>query len=710
MQFLSPWYLLGALAVAAPIIIHLARRQKVTVIDWAAHRFLMAATQQLQKRRRVEDLILLLLRCLLLLLLALLFARPFSANLDDALVEEQNNLVLLVDASASMGLSDLTQTHFDRARELVDQMLDSLAASTGVSLLLFADRAYPIIGSPISDHDQIRSELERQTPRPERSNLEAGLSAAIDLLSSRGAGTILVITDGQAEAWSDRDALTELSSRAQAASIKLDLRLIEGRTTVQNLGVVDFKPMMRKAIIGQPLQFRALVRNGGDVASSATHLLMELEPGKPVEEVAIPAMEPGEAKAVIFETLFEQSGVYLLTVRLPGDSFPADDSRTLGIQVSEGLRVGFVEGGFSENTSLSSGIFIRAAAVPVTGPDKKAFPIKEEALDLSVLAEAEELNTYDIVVLTGISELTNSQAEGLKSYLNAGGGLWINPPSNLDAAARFVKNPAIGEFIGDTRLSISQSGSFFAAAPPYNHSITGFWNRSSAGSLDSFNIKRYLRIEASDTVKTVLKLGNGDPLFVTVQDDKGRVFLSTLPMDREWSDLPLSAQFVPLVQRVLTWLSGTIPVLAEVSPGQNWSAKIELGHVGRDFYVRGPAHEGNMEATGVVERKDGSGQVVYSDTRRLGRHSLFLGEDKTPFGAFGVNLAAAETDLRRISADASNPFGGDAEELALVERKMPSWFERFTRSLPEPSVILAILVLALALTETYLANHFSRRR
>lgn len=710
MQFLSPWYLLGALAVAVPILLHLRGGRKVTVVPWAAHRFLITVTRQLQKRRRLENLILLLLRCLLVLLLALLFARPFAPGQKDVLIDEQNHLVLVVDASASMGMGNWIQTRFDRAGELVDQMLEPLPRSTQVSLILFADRAYPVVESPVSDHNLIRSELNRQQPRSERSNLPAGLSAAINLLSSRGGGSIVVITDGQAAAWSDREALIELSQRARAASINLQLQLVEDRSSVQNLGIVAFEPLLERPITGQPLQLQALVRNGGDSVSSATRLLLEKTPGAPIKEVPIPALEPGEVATVVFETRFDRSGAQLLTARLPGDSFAADDRRTVGLQVSGGLRVGIVAGAVAGNARIPPGFFIRAAAVPVTGPEKATFPIKEELLDADILRDADKLAAYDIIVLTGVGRLGPSEADGLRRYLSQGGGLWINPPSNLDVAAQFVADPAVAEFTAGTRLSLGEPASVLVGAPPYQHSITGFWNQVSAGSLDSFPVDRYLRIAPSDLLEPVLKLANGDWLFATTHYEAGRVFLSAIPMDREWSDFPLAAQFVPLVQRILKWLGGMTPAAPEVAPHGTWQMEVAADQAGLNFYVLGPSSGDAPQEAGKVEMREGRAQVVFSETGPLGSYRVFVGTNPVAIGAFGVNLPAAETDLRRIAPDIVDPFGSEASELTQIERQVPGWLSEIARIFPETWALLAIFLLMVALLESFFAYHFSRPR
>src|SRR5580765_6563202 len=104
MSFLAPLFLLGALAVALPIVFHLIRRTSREKMPFSSLMFLLPTPPRVTRRSRLENIFLLILRCLVLCLLAAGFARPFlqtpvQANLGGA---PPSRIVLLVDASASM--------------------------------------------------------------------------------------------------------------------------------------------------------------------------------------------------------------------------------------------------------------------------------------------------------------------------------------------------------------------------------------------------------------------------------------------------------------------------------------------------------------------------------------------------------------------------------------------------------------------------------
>ncbi len=135
MSFLSPLFLLGALAVAGPIIFHLIRRTARERMPFSSLMFLRPTPPRVTRRRKLEHPWLLLLRCLCLVLLAIGFARPFFAK-DIALPSppsENRRIVLLVDTSASMKREGV----WDKARAVAESYLKKATPGDQVAITTF---------------------------------------------------------------------------------------------------------------------------------------------------------------------------------------------------------------------------------------------------------------------------------------------------------------------------------------------------------------------------------------------------------------------------------------------------------------------------------------------------------------------------------------------------------------------------------------------
>src|SRR5215472_3143790 len=134
MSFLSPWFLLGALAIAGPILFHLIRRMARERMPFSSLMFLRPTPPRTVRRRKIEHLLLLLLRCACLLLIATGFARPFlSKNLPVDSASGGRQIVLLVDTSASMRRNGV----WEKARSLAEHYLAEATPADQVALMTF---------------------------------------------------------------------------------------------------------------------------------------------------------------------------------------------------------------------------------------------------------------------------------------------------------------------------------------------------------------------------------------------------------------------------------------------------------------------------------------------------------------------------------------------------------------------------------------------
>ncbi|MEY5025921.1 MAG: hypothetical protein RLZZ244_1449, partial [Verrucomicrobiota bacterium] len=151
MGLLTPWFLLGLLAIAGPLAAHLRRRTVRNRFAFSAVAFLEAQPPRSAKRRW-EDLLLLLLRSLALALLALAFARPFFVprTPPEPSSKPAQLTVLLLDTSASMHRGSLWQD----ARQRASALAAKLPPDADLELRTF----------DLSVRTRLPSEQWRQTP------------------------------------------------------------------------------------------------------------------------------------------------------------------------------------------------------------------------------------------------------------------------------------------------------------------------------------------------------------------------------------------------------------------------------------------------------------------------------------------------------------------------------------------------------------------
>ena len=202
MGLVHPLLAAGALLAVVPLIIHLFNRRRHKPLDWAAMRFARAAWKKIRRRTRFENLLLLLLRMAAVALLALALARPFTAGSSPlaGLTEEHQDLVLLVDGSASMGYRPGLESVWDRALERAAELVEDLDAGSGDRVNLYLVGDHPRLVSDRAPTEALAMLATLEEPLDEGFDLAAALTRVLeDLDAAAELGTatrrLVLVTD-----------------------------------------------------------------------------------------------------------------------------------------------------------------------------------------------------------------------------------------------------------------------------------------------------------------------------------------------------------------------------------------------------------------------------------------------------------------------------------------------------------------------------------
>ncbi len=408
-SFLSPLFLIGSLAAAVPIVLHLLRREPEPRVKFAAVRLLRGAPVEYTDRRRIRELLLLALRVSALVLLALAFARPFLVSA--AAGQSGAATIVVLDTSYSMSAPGV----FARAKGLAKNAIDRAGSGDLVGVVTFSD--VPTVASPLGpDRALALSAVDAATPGFGATRYRGALSAAVQALGGRR-GTIVIVTDLQESGWDagDRAPVPE--------SARIELADVGGVRS--NLAVTAIRAAGDRVI--------ASLRNSGD-AARPTRAVLTLD-GRAAGESPVTVaphatteVEFGGAAAASTAsvTIDDREGVAADDVRyalLDGASRPA-----LLIVTPNG---DFGRDAFYIQEALSAGSaggrFYRAAAVT--------------AGRLSTL-ETAPLRENAAIVLLSTRGLERRGREALASYVRSGGGLLmaVGPDVDGEVAADLLGN------------------------------------------------------------------------------------------------------------------------------------------------------------------------------------------------------------------------------------------------------------------------------
>ena len=220
MNFLYPAFLLGALAIAIPIALHLLRRDVAPDLPFTAVRLIKKSPVERSRRRRLRDVVLLVTRVAALLLLAAAFARPFAPSAAAAM---QPLTIVGIDRSFSMGAPG----RFERALQLARTAIDETGFGDRVAVIAFDDRA-EVLALPGAAADA-RASLAALATRSGGTRFSSVINKASELASG-GAARLIIISDLQRAGWDGQSRL------AVPASLKVEVR--DAGATPGNAAVV----------------------------------------------------------------------------------------------------------------------------------------------------------------------------------------------------------------------------------------------------------------------------------------------------------------------------------------------------------------------------------------------------------------------------------------------------------------------------------------
>jgi Ca-activated chloride channel family protein len=192
MPFIAPLALAGLLFVPLVVAFYLLklRREERPVASTLLWQRLVADVEANAPWQRLRRSLLLLLQLLLVLVLVFLAARPFIERPAGL----ARDLVLVIDASASMGATDVAPDRLSVARARAIDALRDLPAGGRVSVIA-AGRTARVVANGTTDLARVRAAIGSIVAEPAPGDMADALTLADALAARAGDAQVLVVTD-----------------------------------------------------------------------------------------------------------------------------------------------------------------------------------------------------------------------------------------------------------------------------------------------------------------------------------------------------------------------------------------------------------------------------------------------------------------------------------------------------------------------------------
>jgi hypothetical protein len=748
--------MLGWLAAAsAPLIIHLLNRRKYREAPWAAMQYLLAAIKKNARRVQLEQWLLLALRTLLIALVVVAIAEPGlrEAGIVTTTAERTHRIIVL-DGSFSMDYKPTgVDSYFRQAGKLAERIVDQSREGDGYSLVLLGTPSRTVIGLPLFRRDAFPPILAELVQPHGAGDLTQCLNEVDRVIASAKEQfpqikrrEVYFLTDLSRRTWSSAagstgspdptaDPVAEFQARCERWGPGTTVGLVDvGLDSAENVCIADLASDEPYAVVGVPVNVRAVVRNHGKARRTALTAVLRLD-GRKIDERTFD-VDPGAEVTVAFDAATEEvprePGQLVYEVDVTHDRLELDDRRRLALEVKPSLRVLVVhEAG--PNDEESFGLESLETAIRLKpGAEGAGAAAVEVELDTDDVLQRRDLAEFDCVFLVGVRRFTPAGVGVLHNYVRGGGGLVWMLGSRVDAAHYDALLAA-----GDLRVLPARLGPVVTEPQyklnplKYEHRLISEFRGQDKGNLLNTPVYRYYRLQRIEGSKarTALEFLNEskDPFIVSESFGLGRSLMVATGVERSWTTLPLSPGFVPLVQEMLSYASGgrtsadaalVGEPIAGVFPRKSAAAQVQVTPPQPGDEATGgshpPAASGGRTHFAEVVPQGELYRWTYSDTTLAGTYRIAVRDDPSASRSYVVNVDPSESDLTKLS-----PARFTEKSWTGVRFVYANELQDFSDPAPTFVVVgdanpihrwLLMTALAAALAESWLAGRIGRRR
>lgn len=555
MNFLNPFFLLGLLAVAIPVIIHLINLRRPQKVQFSTLSFLNELKKSTIRRIRIKQYLLMALRTLAVLFLALALARPFlpPTLTDPSGSETPKTIGILVDDSPSMSRIGSRGPLIEQAREVASTIIQG-ARTNDRFIVATTNGEQPTISLQGS-----AAALER-IKNIEVSNTGNFLSEAVRLLNERiqqapaQQAVIYLLSDGQESQLRD---LVNLSYGNSSQNKPVTFQLVElENVNQQNLAVSEISLNSRMLSRGSPVVLQVEVTNVGDVA--AVNQFVSMEVGNRMVGQHQVDLEPNQSQEFLFEIVPDRVGDISGEVILDGDEIAYDNSRYFVLRVPESRSVLLLTEDETNGGDFRSYLKPALEAARQTNTQIEFDEKEAEDVDQSNLA------AYDVIVLDGLRQVPKYWFDDLQRFVQNGKGILFFPSEQGDVNNY---NSFFRLFNAGTFDNITGEYASFKTVGEFDELVEGHpildelfdKEEDEEISLDLPELFFYYHYEppANTGSFTVLSSEGGSSLLTEQRFGEGKLLVSSYGTDPGWTNFPVNPLFAPLYYRSVLYASSS---------------------------------------------------------------------------------------------------------------------------------------------------------
>jgi len=568
MTFTTGAFLFGALLGLIPIIIHLIYRRQSRIVEFPSLMFFRFISKRVSRRQNIREWIILLLRFLIIVFIAVALANPIITMLG-YIGGSSSSVVILIDDSYSMQVEIEGESILERARRKAFDILMTLDAGDDAAVIKFSDiLSNTEIPSLTFDIDSLQEKILESDTSNSSATLYPAYKKAMNLLSKSTMPNkeCYIISDFRVPVLRDFKKLTETNSEIAVYHVSL------GAAEFPSFAIQNIEKFDSRLIKNSKTKIRVDVVN---LSGLETQIVVELNvQTSEIEENEVKYSENPDRQTIVFKLNETEKSVYFeitatdedvvsgyVQLVLPDKNMQTDlavdNRRYFAIEISDKEPV-LVVNGEPNNISFDNEVHYLLAALLHGDSDSYYEPVEILTDDLNF----NNFTDYRAIFLCNVALQNFSNIESdytnLLNYVEEGGILVIFPGDRIDAKSYndfFKRNTPENSMLpaGFIAINNQYSQNDEITLKKISTKINLLKNLDELdASIITFTNYWKLDVQEQDVeTEKIAELSNNDVFLAAKTTGIGKVYLFSVPADREWSNLPPRKLFPILIHRIL---------------------------------------------------------------------------------------------------------------------------------------------------------------
>ena len=631
MRFLSPGFLFALLTIAIPVIIHLFNFRKFKKIYFSNVRFLKFVQHQTSSRQHIKDRMILAARILALTFLVFAFARPYIPNPKQENAFQQQVLSIFIDNSFSMETVNKEGSLLDEAKRRAKEIASAYSLNDKFQLLTndFEGKYQRLL-----NYDEFQNAVNEVKISAASRNLNQIIRRQQDvfLKEPNSRKTIYIISDFQKNVLPDEPFQTDSTVAIRLVRLKAN--------SLPNISVdsVWFASAIHKP--GDTEKVIVKLRNNSD--QKAENIPIRIMINKRQKALGSLTIKPRETSA---DTLsFSGLNIGWQEGEIEITDFPVvfDDKFYFSFNVQQSLPL-LIINGTSENEYLN--------AVYRSDPFFNVTNVASGNINYS------GLNTYPLIILNEVKQISEGLIQQLKAYTERGGSTMVFPDleSDLDPLKKLLQS--VGADVPEEIVT----GEARVASINLQHPVFNGVFEDIPQKLDLPLIKKYIRFSTQNNTnrQNLLELPGRRVFFSEYRFGSGKVYLSAVPLHAEISNFARHSVFVPIMYQTALLSLRDQRLFYKLNKEQ----LIELPKISLNSNQTLKLKKDKFEAIPDLRQNENLSQLYVADQiKETGNYHLLKNDSLLAVLAF--NDTGAESDLTYASdGDIKSKFANQKIDL-----------------------------------------------